>query len=685
MLHLVLPIDEDVAAAGSVERLPPQLDEEAAVPGVTTVDVDVEQPLVGGDGAGDDHTVAHRHARRRGVDADRPQRRAEVAERWRSARRTEEQMHGGGRRPADGEGAERLRRCPRTPSTMADTHSRPISHRAQVRSGTDEVRAGHRDGGGGGGQHQRREGVGAIGRAEAVDHARRGVVDQPSDQRHAPDREGQTGGPVTEQSPPAADECGEAQGQHADLRDVVGDVPHEVERVGQRCHQVDERASEAPGPSATAAALTNRTTSETPSRTPSVGRRNRCGRSGTAKALTVTRPGPRADDLRRDRGRPADPTPTPPTSTPVCSGTSGVMVRTYPAPPQVAGIATVSRPGRTSCGAVARQEISQMGVRTLSAGLGGDHQQLRPGEFERHLEAGATGERQLIRGALGDDGQRGGLEAAGDGGEQGGPFGTHRQTEGHVLDERTGHDGAVGASHRGAHVEVAVGRVRTIRGQRSRRKPVRRRYLSWRRLYPDRWLPITAPAAEGSRHASVVRRWCAWDDRANSSSSENGPASASSTRPRATASPSPPASSPPATWAGCGRCRARSTYRSLDQLAQRGYLRAVGEEPGIAGGNRTILAATRTGRAQLRRWLATPVDHLRDLRSELLLKLIIADICDIDVTSMLGRQHQHIARADRRHHGPPDEQPGDVVALWRSESSKAALRFLERLPGTDED
>jgi len=127
------------------------------------------------------------------------------------------------------------------------------------------------------------------------------------------------------------------------------------------------------------------------------------------------------------------------------------------------------------------------------------------------------------------------------------------------------------------------------------------------------------------------------------------------------------------------------TYRSLDQLAQRGYLRAVGEEPGIAGGNRTILAATRTGRAQLRTWLATPVDHLRDLRSELLLKLIIADMCDIDVMPMLGRQHQHILELTDAITTHLSEQPGDVVALWRSESSKAALRFLERLPGTDED
>lgn len=121
------------------------------------------------------------------------------------------------------------------------------------------------------------------------------------------------------------------------------------------------------------------------------------------------------------------------------------------------------------------------------------------------------------------------------------------------------------------------------------------------------------------------------------------------------------------------------TYRSLDQLAQRGYIQPVGEEPGIAGGNRTILAATRSGRAQLRRWLAEPVDHLRDLRSELLLKLVLAESCAIDVTAMLQAQHEHISELGGRLGAQVEADPGDVVALWRSELSDAALRFLDRL------
>jgi len=123
------------------------------------------------------------------------------------------------------------------------------------------------------------------------------------------------------------------------------------------------------------------------------------------------------------------------------------------------------------------------------------------------------------------------------------------------------------------------------------------------------------------------------------------------------------------------------TYRALEQLAARGFVHAIGEEPGIAGGNRTILAATRSGRAHLRKWLNTPVQHLRDLRSELLLKLVIADICGIDITAMLQRQRDHIEQlADvLREQTKNDSGHPDVVALWRSESSQAALRFLDAL------
>jgi DNA-binding PadR family transcriptional regulator len=115
------------------------------------------------------------------------------------------------------------------------------------------------------------------------------------------------------------------------------------------------------------------------------------------------------------------------------------------------------------------------------------------------------------------------------------------------------------------------------------------------------------------------------------------------------------------------------TYRSLEQLVTRELVHAVGEERGIAGGNRTILAASRRGRARFRAWLAAPVPHLRDLRSELLLKLVLAAQCGIDVGVMLERQRAVVESISAALAGGPD----DVVTLWRRESSEAALRFVD--------
>lgn len=118
------------------------------------------------------------------------------------------------------------------------------------------------------------------------------------------------------------------------------------------------------------------------------------------------------------------------------------------------------------------------------------------------------------------------------------------------------------------------------------------------------------------------------------------------------------------------------TYRALDQLTAREWIHAVGEEPGDAGPNRTILAATRTGRARFRAWLRTPVPHLRDLRSELLLKLVFADHHHVDITDMLDQQRQVI---DQHADAFTNADDHDIVTLWRTESTRAAQRFLDQI------
>ena len=124
------------------------------------------------------------------------------------------------------------------------------------------------------------------------------------------------------------------------------------------------------------------------------------------------------------------------------------------------------------------------------------------------------------------------------------------------------------------------------------------------------------------------------------------------------------------------------TYRSLDQLVERGLVRPVGSEPGAAGPDRTVLAATRAGRARMRAWLQTPVTHLRDLRSELLLKIALAERCGVDIAGMLDAQRERLddqVAALSATAFDPSGRVVDVVALWRYEVACAGQRFLAQV------
>jgi DNA-binding PadR family transcriptional regulator len=121
------------------------------------------------------------------------------------------------------------------------------------------------------------------------------------------------------------------------------------------------------------------------------------------------------------------------------------------------------------------------------------------------------------------------------------------------------------------------------------------------------------------------------------------------------------------------------TYRALDQLAQRGLVVPIGEERGKAGGNRTILAPTTQGRAMVKRWLGEPVRHIRDVRGELLVKIVLSD----DPQPLLEAQRAELEPMVDALAATAGARSGiaDPVAVWRFESSRAALRFLDRMLG----
>jgi DNA-binding PadR family transcriptional regulator len=120
-------------------------------------------------------------------------------------------------------------------------------------------------------------------------------------------------------------------------------------------------------------------------------------------------------------------------------------------------------------------------------------------------------------------------------------------------------------------------------------------------------------------------------------------------------------------------------YRALDVLQSRRLIEPLRSEAG-GGPHRTILTLTDEGRRRLDEWLCRPVEHVRDLRSELLLKLVVCDLNGVDPRPLLRAQKEALgpvfaALLD----GDDATLAADPVRVWREESARAAARFLDRM------
>jgi DNA-binding PadR family transcriptional regulator len=71
-------------------------------------------------------------------------------------------------------------------------------------------------------------------------------------------------------------------------------------------------------------------------------------------------------------------------------------------------------------------------------------------------------------------------------------------------------------------------------------------------------------------------------------------------------------------------------YRGLARLEQLGLVHTVGEQSTSLGPVRSVVEATPEGRQAAAAWLVTPVRHIRDVRSELMVKLALLDRSAVD-------------------------------------------------------
>jgi DNA-binding PadR family transcriptional regulator len=118
------------------------------------------------------------------------------------------------------------------------------------------------------------------------------------------------------------------------------------------------------------------------------------------------------------------------------------------------------------------------------------------------------------------------------------------------------------------------------------------------------------------------------------------------------------------------------TYKALERLIADGLIAESGTAPG-EGPARTILVPTTRGRRALGRWLREPIRHLRDVRTDLLCKLVLSERRGLDSTALLDAQREAftpgVAALARRSRA----RDADVVDRWRAASSQAVKRFLE--------
>ena len=122
-------------------------------------------------------------------------------------------------------------------------------------------------------------------------------------------------------------------------------------------------------------------------------------------------------------------------------------------------------------------------------------------------------------------------------------------------------------------------------------------------------------------------------------------------------------------------------YQALQRLEYLGMVRSEQRQVPNQGPGRPLIVAILSGREAASAWLARPVPHTQDVRSELLVKLALLDRAGADPKPLIWAQREYlvpVANAMR-------ERLGSVtgfdrtLALWRFETVSATVRFLDAL------
>jgi DNA-binding PadR family transcriptional regulator len=122
-------------------------------------------------------------------------------------------------------------------------------------------------------------------------------------------------------------------------------------------------------------------------------------------------------------------------------------------------------------------------------------------------------------------------------------------------------------------------------------------------------------------------------------------------------------------------------YYAIESLTRQGLAQATGTVASRSGPDRTLLKVTASGRRALADWLDAPVEHVRDARSLLLLKLLFLDRSGADSRPLLNAQRERFEGIAERLQSAVDQASGfdQTLLKWRLENAAAALRFIDSI------
>jgi DNA-binding PadR family transcriptional regulator len=126
-------------------------------------------------------------------------------------------------------------------------------------------------------------------------------------------------------------------------------------------------------------------------------------------------------------------------------------------------------------------------------------------------------------------------------------------------------------------------------------------------------------------------------------------------------------------------------YTSLRDLDGGGYIRTAGLERGKRGPHRVVYKPTPKGRTAVRRWLAEPVDHVRDMRSLFLLKVVLSKRLGLDVEPLLVAQRALLApfvtylEARLDDVDPVTEPAEEAVLYFRLATARTTVGFIDHV------